>query len=155
MNDSLAPLKWLLGEWHGEARGEPGAGHQLRRYELVLRGEFIMGTNRTVWTPKPGHADPEVHEDLSLISHDRATGLFVLHVFYVERFVAQYVCSPQSDPDEWVFTAAYVQNGPAGMRARETVARRGEQLHSRFELAMAGKEFQLYTQETLVRGRES
>jgi hypothetical protein len=155
VNNNLAPFQWLLGQWHGDARGEPGVGHQLRRYELVLRGEFIMGTNRTVWTPKPGTSESEVHEDLSFISYDRAAGQFVMHVFYVERFVAEYVCEPQTDPDQWVFTAARVQNGPAGMRSRETVARRGDQFDSRFELAMAGKDFTLYTHERLVRGNDA
>lgn len=151
VNDALAPLEWLLGQWQGTASGEPGTGTQQRRYELVLRGEFIMGTNRTVWVPKPGENEPEVHEDLSFISYDKAAARFVLHVFYVERFVAEYLAGPESDPNQWVFTAARVQNGPPGMQARETFTRRGDTLESRFELAMPGKEFAPYTHETLVR----
>ena len=150
-SESLAPLRWLLGQWQGDARGEPGSGHQVRRYEAVLRGEFIMGTNRTVWVPKPGATESEIHEDLSLISYDRGAGRLVMHVFYVERFVAEYVCSSSENADEWVFTADRVQNGPPGMRARETLTRRADRLESRFELAMSGRDFQLYTQETLAR----
>jgi hypothetical protein len=37
------------------------------------------------------------------------------------------------------------------MRARETLSRRGDGLAARFELAMADKDFALYTQETLTR----
>lgn len=58
-----------------------------------------------------------------------------MHVFYVEGFVAEHLGECVAD-DTWMFTAATVQNGPAGMR-------------SRFELAMAGKDFALYTRETL------
>jgi hypothetical protein len=152
VNQGLKPLEWLLGSWEGDARGEPGTGRQTRRYELVLRGEFIMGTNKTIWVPKPGQSESEVHEDLSLISYDRAGGRFVLHVFYVERFVAEYVCEKQTDPHEWVFTAERVQNGPPGMRARESLAsREDDALDSRFELSLSGKPFALYTQETLRR----
>ena len=151
VDNALAPLEWLVGTWRGSSEGHPGRGSQERRYEGVLRGQFLMGTNRTVWSPTEAHPDGEVHEDLSLIGFDRATGRFVMHVFYVERVVAVYECEPQSAPESWVFTAARVQNGPAGMRSRETLARRGDLLESTFELAMPGKGFSPYTRETLVR----
>jgi hypothetical protein len=154
MSESLAELTWLLGEWQGVAEGEPGKGRQVRRYELVLRGEFLMGTNRTVWQPKPGAADGEVHEDLSIISLDRAASQLIMHVFYVERFVATYACDPRGEPNEGVFTADRVQNGAPGMRSRETFVRRADdELESRFELAMADKPFALYTHEILRRTR--
>lgn len=151
MNDDLAPLAWLLGTWEGTATGQPGEGAQVRRYEAVLRGEFLMGTNKTTWSSTPAHPDGEIHEDVSILSYDRGAKRFVMHVFYVERFVAEYFCEPQTDPNAWVFTADRVQNGPAGMRSREILTRRGDELGSRFELAMAGNEFAPYTQETLRR----
>jgi hypothetical protein len=83
MNEDLRPLEWLIGTWEGNADGEPGHGVQVRRYESVLRGAFIMGTNRTNWDPTPAKPEGEVHEDISLISYDRAAKRFVMHVFYV------------------------------------------------------------------------
>jgi hypothetical protein len=151
MDDALEPLAWLIGTWRGTAEGHPGRGTQERRYEGVLRGQFLMGTNRTAWLPSDAHPDGEIHEDLSVIGFDRAAGRFVMHVFYVERFVAEYICAPQTGPAAWVFTADRVQNGPSGMRSRETLVRRGETLESRFELAMPGKDFSLYTREMLAR----
>lgn len=155
MSEALAELEWLLGEWQGTAEGEPGTGRQARRYELVLRGEFLMGSNRTAREPKPGAAEGEIHEDISIISiisFDRAASRLVMHVFYVERSVAAYVCDPRSDPNEWVFTADRVQNGAPGMRSRETFVRRADDaLESRFELAMGHKPFGLYTHEILRR----
>lgn len=148
MNEDLRPLEWLVGTWEGTASGGPGEGAQTRRYELVLRGEFIMGTNRTEWSKTADHPDGEVHEDVSLISYDRAAKRFVMHVFYVERFVAGYGCEQQG-ADTFVFTADRVQNGPPGMRARETLARHGDELRPRFEVAMAGEDFVLYTSELL------
>lgn len=150
MNDDLRPLEWLLGTWEGTATGEPGQGAQTRRYELVLGGQFIMGRNRTAWSKTADHPDGEVHEDLSLISYDRAAKRFVMHVFYVERFVAEYH-GEQQDAGTFVFTADRVQNGPPGMRSRETLARDGDELRPRFEVAMAGEDFALYTSEELRR----
>ena len=153
MNKDLEPLAWLIGTWEGTAAGAPGTGAQVRRYEAVLRGEFLMGTNKTTWAATAAHPDGEVHEDISFISYDRAAKRFVMHVFYVERFVAAYACE-QTDADTWIFTADVVQNGPPGMRAREILVRRGEDLlEPRFELASAGKDFALYTSETLHRVR--
>ena len=148
VNDDLRPLEWLIGTWEGDATGQPGRGTQVRRYEPVLRGEFLMGTNRTTWSSTAAHPEGETHEDLSIISYDRAAKRLVMHVFYVERFVATYMCE-QIEADVWRFTADRVQNGPSGMRSRETLMRRGDELVSRFELAAAGKDFALYTTETL------
>lgn len=152
MHEDLRPLEWLLGTWEGTASGEPGTGAQTRTYELVLRGTVIMGTNRTAWSPTSAHPDGELHEDLSFISYDRAARRFVMHVFYVERFVAEYL-GTQTDGDTWVFTADRVQNGPAAMRSRETLTRSGDELRPRFELAMGGAGFAVYTTETLRRVR--
>jgi hypothetical protein len=151
VNDALKPLEWLLGKWEGSASGEPGSGKQQRRYELVLRGEFIMGSNHTIWVPKAGETEGEVHEDISVFSFDRTAGHFVMHMFYVERFVGEFVAAEQTDPNQWVFTAARLQNGPAGMQARETFTRQADTLDSRFDLAMPGKGWAPYTHETLLR----
>ncbi len=151
MNEDLKPFAWLVGTWQGTARGRPGEGAQVRRYEAILRGEFLMGTNKTTWSSTTAHPDGEVHEDVSILGYDRGSKRFVLHVFYVERFVAEYVSEPQTSPDVWVFTADRVRNGPPGMRSREIFTRRGDELESRFELAMEGRDFAPYTTETLRR----
>ena len=78
----------------------------------------------------------------------------MMHVFYVERFVAEYLCEPRTEADPWVFTASRVQNGPPGMRSRETLIKRVDGgFESRFELAISGGPFALYTRETLRRTR--
>jgi hypothetical protein len=148
VDDELKPFEWLIGTWQGTAEGAPGKGQQTRRYELILRGRFVMGTNRTTWEKTASHPEGEIHEDISLISWDRAAKRFVMHVFYVERFVAEHF-GEQLGPDVWRFTSERVQNGPAGMRSRETFERRDGVFVSRFELASANEDFALYTTETL------
>ncbi|HEY6959219.1 MAG TPA: heme-binding beta-barrel domain-containing protein [Candidatus Limnocylindria bacterium] len=152
MHEDLRPLEWLVGTWEGTATGEPGTGTQTRRYEVVLGGRFILGTNTTRWAATPSHPEGELHEDLSLIGYDRAAKRFVMHVFYVEGFVAEHV-GERVDADTWMFTAARVQNAPAGMRSREILVHRGDELLPRFELSMPGKEFAPYTSERLRRVR--
>ena len=51
-----------------------------------------------------------------------------------------------------VFEATQVENGPPGMRARETLVFDGpDDLESTFELAMPGGGFEPYTHERLRR----
>jgi hypothetical protein len=153
MTDQWANLQRLLGRWEGTASGEPGTGSQVRRYEAVLRGTFIMGTDKTRWQPSEGQPDGETHEDICLFSHDRAAGQAVMRSFYVEGFACEYRCVEASaDGSRLVFEADHVENGPSGMKARETFVFIGpDELESTFELAQAGGDFAPYTTERLTR----
>lgn len=150
-DDVWTPLKGLVGTWEGEATGKPGRGTQVRRYEWILRGRFLMGTNKTTWDPKEKDSPSEVHEDITLFSYDRGAKRFVMRAFYVEGFACAYVCESLGPDGTLVFVAATVENGPPGMRARETLELRGDDLVSSFDLAMGGGPFAPYTQERLRR----
>jgi hypothetical protein len=153
MTDQWAALQRLLGRWEGTASGKPGMGSQVRRYESILRGAFIMGTNKTHWQPTEAEPDGEAHEDLCLLSHDRATGQAVMRSFFVEGFVCEYRCVEASaDGTRLVFEAGSVENGPIGMRARETFVFSGtNEVESTFELAQGDGAFTPYTTERLTR----
>ena len=124
----------------------------MRQYELILRGRFLMGTNKTRWQPTERDPDGEVHEDVSVVSLDRATGQLVMRSFFAEGFACEYRCV-ESDgaAGRFVFVAEAVENGPPGMRARETFLLEGDRLESRFDLASGEGEFKSYTVEVLVR----
>lgn len=157
MTDQWALVQRLLGRWEGTAAGAPGSGSQVRQYEAVLRGTFVLATNKTRWQPTVADPEGETHEDLSFLSLDRSTGQAVMHAFIVEGFACEYRCIA-ADQDRLVFEANRVQNGPAGMRARETlVFLNVDELQSTFELAEAGGDFAPYTTErpTRVHDRDS
>jgi len=153
MTDQWAVVQRLLGRWEGTASGKPGTGSQVRRYESVLRGTFIMGTDKTRWQPSEGQPDGETHEDICLLSYDRAAGQAVMRSFFVEGFACEYRCvEAAADGSRLVFEASEVENGPSGMRARETFAFIGpDEFESTFELAQAGGDFAPYTTERLTR----
>ena len=151
MTDQWAMVQRLLGRWEGTASGKPGSGSQVRRYEAVLRGAFVMGTNKTRWQPTDADPEGETHEDLSLLGYDRSAGQAVMHAFFVEGFVCEYRCVA-ADADRLVFEADRVQNGPAGMRARETFVFLGPlEFESIFALAQGDGDFAPYTTERLIR----
>jgi len=151
--DIWAPFRALVGSWVGEASGHPGHGQQERRYEFILRGRFLMCTNKTVWEPTPENKDGEVHEDIAIISLDRGAKRFRMRSFYVESFFSEYECREiRDDARTFVFVADAVENGPAGMRARDTLrVLADDRFSSTFEIAMPGEDFAPYTEDLLRR----
>ena len=81
MSDPWANAQRLLGRWEGPATGRPGTGHQTHEYKLILRGQFILGTDETRWEPSTEQPAGDLHEDLSVISFDRAAGQLVMWGF--------------------------------------------------------------------------
>ena len=153
MADHWAAVQQLIGEWEGSASGHPGDGIQVRRYQPILRGTFVMGTNRTAWKPTTENPEGETHEDLAIFSFDRAAAQAVMRSFFVEGFACEYRCVHAADDgSRLVFEASVVENGGTGLRARETFVFRGpDEIESTFELASAGMGFSTYTVERLKR----
>jgi hypothetical protein len=153
MSDQWADVQRLLGRWHGTASGRPGTGTQVRDYRAILGGAFILGTNETTWQASAGQPASPPHEDMSVLSFDREAGQLVMRSFYNEGFAHDYRCVDAApDGSRFVFEAARVQNGPPGMRARDTLLFAADGvLEATFELAMPGEVFQTFTLERLVR----
>lgn len=152
MSDQWATAQRLIGRWEGTATGKPGEGAQVRTYAAALRGGFIMGTNRTIWEPTAEEPDGEIHEDINILSFDRGGGTAVMRSFFVEGFACEYRCVDSADGVGLVFRADVIENGPPGMRARETISLVGDdRLESVFELAMRDGPFEPYSSEVLHR----
>ena len=153
MVDLWAGAQRLLGRWEGPATGRPGTGVQVREYRSILQGRFILGTDETRWVPTPDEPAGLFHEDLAVLGWSAASGQLTMRSFHGEGFVHDYHCvdaAPDGSP--LVFEADQVENGPAGMRARETLRFGGpDQLESTFELAMPGGDFEPYTHVALRR----
>jgi hypothetical protein len=153
MNDQWAAVQRLLGRWQGTATGRPGMGTQVREYRPILGGAFILAENRTAWQAAAGEPEAAPHEDMSVLSFDRGEGRLVMRSFYIEGFVHDYRCVDASpDGSRFVFEAARIENGPPGMRARDTLVLADDgALEATFELAMPGEGFETYTVERLTR----
>jgi len=156
MVDRWEHAQQLLGRWEGPATGRPGTGEQVREYRSILQGRFIQGTDQTQWVPTPEMPAGLFHEDLAVLGWNEATGQLTMRSFHAEGFVHDYRCVDAApDGSRLVFEADQVENGPLGMRARETLEFRGpDGLESTFELALPGRDFELYTHEQLRRTRD-
>ena len=152
--DRWAPVRFLLGSWEGTSSGQPGASTVRREYRFVLRDQFIEERHTSTYPPQERNPKGEVHEHVSYISDDRARKQLVLRQFHVERFVIQYAREADSSGGTLVFVSEAMENTPAGWRARESYIIHGpDEFEEVFELAQAGKPFEVYSRTRLKRIR--
>jgi hypothetical protein len=91
---------------------------------------------------------------MGIFSFDKARKRIVFRQFHVEGFVSEYVQQDSATPGVLVFETEAIENIPSGWRARETyrLLPSGE-LEEVFELAEAGKDFEVYSRTRLRRLR--
>lgn len=147
------PFNFFVGSWQGTGQGQPGASQVERTYEFVLNGKFLQVKSTSTYPPQDSNLKGEIHQDMGLVSYDKARKTFIFRQFHVEGFVNQYVLdSLAPDGQEIVFVTESIENIPAGWRARETYQiHNSDEFTERFELAAPGKEFELYSQSHLKR----
>lgn len=150
--DSFASVAFLIGRWEGTSEGQPGKGTIRREYERVLNGRFIRVRNRSDYPAQEKNPKGEVHEDEGYLSFDRGRKKLVLRQFHVEGFVNQYVEDEGTTASRISFTTDAIENIASGWRARETYVVSGpDAFEEIFELAEAGKPFEVYSRARLRR----
>jgi hypothetical protein len=152
--DRWAPVRFLLGSWEGTSTGHAGTGSVRREYRFVLRDQFIEERNTSTYPPQEKNPRGEVHEHISYISYDRARQQLVLRQFHGERFVVQYVQERGPSEGTLAFVSEVMENTPQGWRAREIYIVHGpDEFEEVFELAQAGKPYEVYSRTSLKRIR--
>jgi hypothetical protein len=150
-SDALATLARLEGEWRGMGEGEPGTSSVERSYRWVLGGRYLEVRNRSTYAPQPKNPKGEQHEDMGLVSYDKARKKLVFRQFHVEGFVNHYVLD-SAMPEVFVFASEAIENIPPGFRARETLRFIGDgQLEETFEIAEPDKDFAVYSTTKLAK----
>ena len=148
----LSALDQFIGRWQGTSEGTPGKGTVEREYTRILEGRFVHVRNRSIYPAQERNPKGEQHEDIGVFSVDRARKRIVLRQFHVEGFVNQYVQETQAADRTLVFVTESIENIPTGWRARETYTLLGaDEFEELFELAEAGKPFELYSRTRLKR----
>jgi len=150
--DPWRPVRSLVGNWVGEAEGEPGKGSVQRSYRFVLGGKFLHEQNVSTYPSQPKNPKGEVHEHWSLLSYDRARKTIVFRQFHQEGFVNQYRMLSGAQPHVVVFETEALENLPSGWKARETYDFVSpDDFVETFELAAPGAEYQVYSRNRFKR----
>ena len=143
--DRWEPVRFMLGNWQGEAQGEPGRGTVERSYELVLGDQFIEERNTSRYEARDGKP-PETHHHRSFFSYDKARKTLMLRQFHEEGFVLLYALAASSTPTHLVFESVTFENFSNDWKSRETYDLvSNDEFIETFELAAPGKEFELYS----------
>ncbi len=152
--DLWEPFRYFLGTWTGTGRGEPGISSTTRTFSLILAGRFVEVKGRSVYEPQEGNPSGEIHEDLGLISYDKARSRYVLREFHVEGFVNQYVLEPPAPGHQnLLFVTEAIENIPPGWKARKTwEILSQDNFHETFDLAGPGESWSCYVTNDLHRG---
>jgi hypothetical protein len=153
--DPWQPVRVFLGSWVGDAQGQPGSGKSERQYRLTLKDRFIQVSGKSTYPPQDKNPKGEVHEDLGLISYDKAAHKLVFRQFHVAGFVNHYVLDNISaDGRTIVFVTMAIENIPAGWRGRETYRIvSDDEFVETFALAEPGKDFTTYSETRFRRKR--
>jgi len=152
--DVFGLLRFFVGTWRGDQSGEPGHGTVERKYEFVLDGNFLEVKNKSTYPPQEKNKTGEIHQDMGLISYDKARKKLIFRQFHIEGFVNTYAEEKGTDGKKIIFVSEAIENIAAGWRARETYAILNDnEFTERFELAEPGKDFTLYSEAHLKRVR--
>ncbi len=151
--DTWEPVRFLVGEWQGTAKGEAGDGTVQRTYSFVLKDRYLHEKNVSTYPPQAANKAGEVHEHWSFLSYDRARATIVLRQFHQEGFVNQYSLNKSaSGPKKLVFESEGFENLDSNWKARETYEILSpDNFVETFEIAAPGKEFQVYSRNSFKR----
>jgi hypothetical protein len=151
--DPCRAVRFMIGDWTGEATGEPGKGAVQRQYAFILGDHFIEERNTSTYASRDGKP-AEVHEHRAIFSYDRARSALMLHQFHEESFVNLYAMNPaQSTASRLVFDSVSFENFGDEWRARETydIVSPDEFIET-FELKQPGrKDYQVYSRNHFKR----
>jgi THAP4-like, heme-binding beta-barrel domain len=151
--DRWEPVRFLVGTWQGESRGEPGKGTVERSYSWTLGGKFIEEHNTSSYEPTAAGKAPEIHHHRGFLSYDKARKTVMLRHFHEEGFVNLYALNQSaSTPTRVVFESVSFENFSNEWKARETyVILSPDEFIETFELAGPGKEFAVYSRNHFKR----
>jgi hypothetical protein len=154
----FAELHWLLGDWVGKGKGEPGHSTSERQAELVLEGKFVRVAGRSVYPKQKENPNGETHSQTDMWGYDRSRKLLTLRQFDTLGFASTYVLNTDaSTSDRWVLIAEQLENVPKGWKARYIYVLKSPQEYEEvLELDTDGTGFKPYVTNrfTKVQGRK-
>ncbi len=127
--------KFLLGEWEGGNRGDPGAGSGTFSFEFDLDDNILVRKSHTVFPPTQERAG-YAHDDL-IVVYNETTGEKRAIYFDNEQHVIHYAVTVSQDQNSITLESDPLPGMP---QFRFTYTRMGEnEVDGRFEMTPPGQ----------------
>lgn len=147
------PLTFFLGKWEGGGDGRGGRCFVQMEFRFLLQKTYMEVKSTYVYEPSKEKPQGEIHEDLGIISFDRARQRFVLHQFHVEDYADYLLLEDRpTDSKTFVFVTERIVNLPGGFRSRMTYRiLDNDELEIDWEVAGPGADFLIHSRSRLKR----
>lgn len=152
-SDPWEPVRFLLGEWEGTAKGQSGTGTVTRSYNFVLGDRFLFEKNISTYPSQTENKTGEIHEHWSFFSRDRGRKVLILRQFHMEGFVNEYALDSLTiGTGKLVFEGERYENFDNSWRLRETYnVISPDEFIETFEIGAPGKELEVYSTNHFTR----
>jgi len=152
----LSRLSWLIGDWAGEGKGEPGSSNSERHATLVLEGRFLRVEGRSLYARQPANPKGELHVQTDMWGYDRERKALTLRQFDSLGFASMYVLdNTASSSTRWVLNAEQLENVPKGWRARYVYSLISATVYEEtLELDTDGKGFKPYVSNRFMKNEQ-
>jgi hypothetical protein len=135
-------FNYFIGSWLGPAVGQWGTGKCDNQFQFLLNGKYLEIRHRVITPPQEKMPKGEVHQDIGLMSYDKARGKFILRQFHGEGFVNQYILTVSPDNKSLIWETEAIENVDTGWRAKQTWKIVGpDEMVETFELAPPSKPY--------------
>lgn len=144
-NDSFASCRFLVGEWVGEASGQPGRGKGEFTFRPELRGNVMVRRHRSETSTGPDQS-VQVHEDLMVIFPSGKGQPLKATYWDNKGHTIRYTLQPSADGKSLTFVSEPSQESS---RFRLIYSRKGEdEVGIAFAIAPPGKpeDFKTYAE---------
>jgi len=142
-NNPLGKFGILIGNWEGTGTGFNSTQSIIQtEFNWIMNQRYIEVKNRSEFQPTIDKSQAEIHEDIGMISYDKARGLYIFRQFHVEGFVNQYFLNDSLSIDgKLVFESEVIENFVSGGNARFTIIVKNEtEIETLFDVGFPGKE---------------
>jgi hypothetical protein len=148
--DSWEPYRFLVGEWVGEGRGQPGKGTGEFSFGFDLQGKVLVRKNHSEYPAAPNRP-AFAHDDLMVTYRAEGSGPTKAIYFDSEGHVIHYTATIAADQRAVTYLS---EAAPSAPRFRLSYTKgEGGTVRIKFEIAPPGKPdaFQIYLEGTARR----
>lgn len=150
----LSRFEMLAGKWEGNGEGFGNAKSKITaEYAWLMNKQYMEIKHRSVFEPTQQNQEGEIHEDIGIISFDKAENAVVFRQYHTEGYMNEYILNDSlSTSDVLVFETREIENFVPGGKARFTIKILSDhELETVFDVGFPGREMACFGTNRLVK----